>query len=473
MRKCLFVLLAAVLAVAIALPATAGMEASGFYRAKGYVSNFYNTGASGIVTKDALTNAFVEQRFRVRFAFGEENVKAVWFSEVDFTAWGDGAGNTSPGTDGARRNSGGALGGDKINLETKNIFLWFKVPNTSLEFTVGLQGQSDSYAGLLYGGADMSGIFMTGKFDPVGYKLGWAKLYENASNKSDDLTLYVAEAKFSPTKEVKLGLNFYFLQDDTGKVVGIPAGNAPLPGNPSGVSGVNKIRVYTPGVDASFNLGPLTLSGFALYNIGKVDFPTGTDTDIKGYAVDVRGDMNLGPGKFFLEGLYVSGSDQSGSNPDFESVVTLSDRNASPGGNSAYSRTDMVILLSSPDHINAAQCLIGCSGGVAGQSPSNGGRGMWHVAAGYSQKFTDKVSGKIGVGYLRATEMLVSDGSFRDEEMGTEINASLNYNLMKGLDVGIVGAYAFIGDFFKTSATGSGSDPDDAYDIHGRINYAF
>jgi hypothetical protein len=467
MRKCLFVLLGAVLAVAIALPATAGMEASGFYRAKGYVSNFYNGGSAGIVGKDALTNAFVEQRFRVRFAFGEENVKAVWFSEVDFTSWGDTAGNAAPGTDGARRNAGGALGADKINLETKNIFLWFKVPNTSLEFTVGLQGQSDSYAGLLYGGADMSGVFMTGKFDPVGYKLGWAKLYENNTAKSDDLTLYVAEAKFSPTKEVKLGLNFYFLQDDTGKVAGT------LPGNPSGVSGLNKIRVYTPGVDASFNLGPLTLSGFALYNWGKVDFPGSTpDTDIKGWAADVRGDMNLGPGKFFLEGLYVSGGDQSGTNPDFESVVTLSDRNASPGGNSAYGRTDMVILLGPSDAINAAQCLIGCSGGTAGQSPSNGGRGMWHIGAGYSQKFTDKVSGKIGVGYLTATDKLVSDPSFKDKEMGTEINASVNYNIMKGLDVGLVGAYAFIGDFFKTSSTSSG-DPDEAYDIHGRINYSF
>jgi hypothetical protein len=464
MRKCLFVLLAAVLAVAIALPAMAGMEASGFYRAKGYVSNFYNTGSAGIVQKDALTNAFVEQRFRVRFAFGEENVKAVWFSEVDFTAWGDGAGNTSPGTDGARRNSGGALGGDKINLETKNIYLWFKVPNTSLEFTVGLQGQSDSYAGLLYGAADMSGIFMTGKFDPVGYKLGWAKLYENASAKSDDLTLYVAEAKFSPTKEVKLGLNFYFLQDDTGKVAGT------LPGNPSGVVGLNKIRVYTPGVDASFNLGPATLSGFALYNFGKVDFPSGTDTDIKGWAADVRADMNLGPGKFFLEGLYVSGGDGSGTNPDFESVVTLSDRNASPGGNSAYGRTDMVILLGPSDAINAAQCLIGCSGGTAGQSPGNGGRGMWHVGAGYSQKFTDKVSGKFGAGYLRATEMLVGDATFRDEEMGAEVNASLNVNIAKGLDVGLVGAYAWIGDFFKTSST---SDPDEAFDLHARVNYSF
>ena len=49
------------------------------------------------------------------------------------------------------------------------------------------------------------------------YKLGWAKLYENDNLKTDDLTLYVAEVNFLPGKDVKLGVNFYFLQDDTEK----------------------------------------------------------------------------------------------------------------------------------------------------------------------------------------------------------------------------------------------------------------
>ena len=42
----------------------------------------------------------------------------------------------------------------------------------------------------------------------------------------------------------------------------------------------------------------------------------------------------------------------------------------------------MEILLSSPDTINISQCLIGCSGGELGSDPGNGGRGIWHIAAG-------------------------------------------------------------------------------------------
>ena len=102
----------------------------------------------------------------------------------------------------------------------------------------------------------------------------------------------------------------------------------------------------------------------------------------------------------------------------------------------------------------------------------NGGRGMTHVAAGFSMKVGDKLTGKVGAGYLAATKKLSTDAAYMDKHMGTEVNASLSYNLLKGLDVGVVGAYAWLGDFFKTSATDAGN-PDNAYDLHARINYAF
>ena len=126
--------------------------------------------------------SYVEQRFRAKFSFGEENVKAVWFLESDFGAIGVRRQHAAVGRHAASARCGTAAAPsarDRINLETKNIYIWFKLPNTSLDFTVGLQNQSDSYAGLLFGGADMAGIFATGKIEPVSYKLGWAKLYEN------------------------------------------------------------------------------------------------------------------------------------------------------------------------------------------------------------------------------------------------------------------------------------------------------
>ena len=183
MRKGLIVLLVAAVAVAFALPAMAdltpkNLNVSGFYRSKAWLSNFHDgSGGPSLRTGEGTdaeqTNAYVEQRARVKFEFGTENVKAVWFLESDML-WGDSSAVVA-------RNQGGALGADSIQIETKNLYLWFKVPDTSLDFTVGLQNQSDDYAGVLYGGADLAGVFMTGQFEPVKYKLGFAKLYENTN----------------------------------------------------------------------------------------------------------------------------------------------------------------------------------------------------------------------------------------------------------------------------------------------------
>lgn len=473
MRKGLLIVLVVVLAAVLAAPAMAGMDASGFIRVKGYSSNFKNGATAPVLKKDAETKAYVEQRFRGKFSFGEENVKAVWFVETDFGAWGDAAGGTKVSTLdtaglGAQRNNGAALGGDRINLETKNIYIWFKLPDTSLDFTVGLQNQSDAYAGILFGGSDMAGIFVNGKMDPVSYKLGWAKLYENNNQKADDLTLYVATGKFAPAKDVSLGLNLYYIQDDTSKVSS--ATGLPVPS----VAFLEKGKIYTFGADGAFKAGPAALSAFALYQWGKYEpiVPGTPDWDIKGFAADLRADLNVGPGKAFIEGLYISGGDNTAK--EWKSVKTLSDLNASPGGNSFYARTDMSILLPNGDDINTSSALVGAAGVATGgnTSPSNGGRGITHLAAGYSQKLGEKLTGKVGAGYLRATKLLLTDTTKKGKSMGTEFNANVNYNIMKGLDFGLYGAYAWLGDFFKSNVAGS-VDPDNVYDAHFRLNYAF
>jgi hypothetical protein len=130
----------------------------------------------------------------------------------------------------------------------------------------------------------------------------------------------------------------------------------------------------------------------------------------------------------------------------------------------------MQILLPSWDTINVSQCLIGCSGGEYGDSPGNGGRGIWHIAAGYSQNVTPKVKIEANVGYLAATDLYAVGDEFRDNDFGTEVNAGLHYNIAKGLDVGVFGAYVFLGDFVKDDATTSFEDP---WSTYARVNYAF
>ena len=48
----------------------------------------------------------------------------------------------------------------------------------------------------------------------------------------------------------------------------------------------------------------------------------------------------------------------------------------------------------------------------------------------------------------------------------------MNYNIMKGLDFGVYGAYAWVGDYFE-SKTAPTTDPDNPWSANLRLNYAF
>jgi len=323
MRKGLIVLLAAVLVAAFALPAMADLSSSGFVRIKAHMDQVPASALLGSFirpVKDVGTSAFVEQRQRFIFDWNSENVGARAYFEIDFQDWGNGQYQSGA------RNQGSGIEADTINLETKNFYMWFNVPNTSIKVQAGLQNQTDSYDGVIFGVADMVGVFVTGKMEPVSYRLGWSKFFEGGETVDDDVDLYVAEAKFSPTKEAKLGVNFYVLRDASGQ-------SQPGGAIPGGIGPWNLSKqlsflaqdygftltsfTYEPsvfyyfGIDGSAKAGPVALSGWAFYNWGKIEKvnATGTlfgapvvneDTDVKAWAAALRGDMDLGPGKFFL-----------------------------------------------------------------------------------------------------------------------------------------------------------------------------
>jgi hypothetical protein len=499
MRKYLVVLVAALAVVAFSMPVPAkatDIKVSGFYRAFPTLSNFQD-GSGGPSMRDGeneaeQTNAYVAQRFRVKFQFGSENVKAVWYLESDMN-WGDSAGSTD---EQAMRNRGGALGADKVQTETKQINVWFKIPNTSIESTVGLQGIGDSYKGVFGATNDMAGITIKGKYEPVAYRIVWAKLYENQYRYTDDSTLYMAEAKFSPTKESKLGINFYYLQDDTGASFADTSdpshvGARLRPGVPDDVTSPygtaftgRKLDLYMPGIDGSIKAGPVTISGFFLYEFGTAEALNSADPDldINGFAVNLRGDVKVGPGKAFLEGLYLSGGDNQ-TDDNYDSIITLGDyqANASPGGYEGYTKMHMVMLTSTWNMASISQCFIGCSGGFAGDSLGNGGRGVWMIGAGYSQKFTDALSGEINVGHLEATELYQMDkDAGRDENMGTEVNATVTAKVQKGLAISLTGGYAWVGDFMRVDnldadPTGGSAfkTAKDAWTSYVRVNYSY
>jgi hypothetical protein len=474
MRKGFLIVLAVTLVAAMAAPAVAGTDINGFYRAKGYMSNYKNYTSTNYVNPtpadNSSTHSYVEQRLRVKFSMGEENVKAVAFFEQDMM-WGDASGQVA-------RNQGGAIQGDSINLEAKNAYLWFKLPNTGADFTVGLQNVSDPYRGVFMGGADMAGVLATAKFAPLTIRVGGFTPWERDTNQADDSQIFIAEAKITPIKELNLGLNFYFLRDGA-DALGATSGEVSTPG-PTYLGGVQVVpgvtKIYMPGVNADFNAGLVRISAFAFAQFGDRTYDSGaTKTKFGGYAGDVRVDANVGPATVFFEGLYTSG-DKPGTADKIEGVVVAEDFKIFSSSSNPTS-FDMQILGPNGDDINTSRNLMYTSNNnrAAGGYAMNGVRlGATFIAAGASMKLGDKMTAKVGAGYLRANQTapsaLAGTNLNLKKDMGTELNANLNYNIMKGLDFGLYAAYAWLGDGYKVSGA---PKPDDLYDLHARINYAF
>lgn len=473
MRKGWLVLLSLALVVALAVPASAEMKLNGFYRVKPTTGNFvgiagnnqYTSPTSLTKANTSATISFTEMRNRLRFEIGDENVKGVTFFELDGN-FGDMGGKTG-------RNQGFASNGDSINLETKNAYIWFKVPNTSLSFTVGLQSYTDEFAGLIFGYSDQAGVVANYKYEPVDFRLTWLKLRDDMNSIANPdsppagpfnsgwtgagpggkaADYYAVDAKFAPTKDAAATLHFGFI-NDRGK-----SGTTFISKPTEAGAGYDTLRSYYVGANGTVKLAPATLSAFFLYNFGQFEGTSVSDVKIAGYAARLRGDAAVGPGKLFLEGLFVSGDDDvTAGNTKYKSVVTGSDYAALT---SYYASPDLFILFPNLEMINSATALV--------LNPNNSGRGLMLVAAGYNQKFTDKIIGKVGAGYLAADKKRATTNG---KSMATEFNANVNYNISKGLDFGLYGAYALLGSFYDQTV--SANDPDDLYILNGRLNYAF
>jgi len=493
MRKGFLMVLAVVLVAAMAAPAMADLSTSGFVRIKEHVEqNFRTGGAAGpqgglfiLPGKDVGTATYVEQRGRFAFDFKSENAGARAFFEIDFANWGDSAYTVN-------RNQGAGLEGDSINIETKNVYAWFTIPNTPITLTAGLQTQTDSFGGMIFGYADMAGVFVTGKMAPVQYRFGWAKFQEASSLRDDDVDLYVAEVKFSPVKEARLGLDFYAIRDASGATpVSAGAFGTNLNTVGRGFSDYGfapfaftyePAMIYYIGVDGAVTAGPASVSGYAFYNFAEIDLGGGTfrnlavvpgsSLDVKAFAADLRVELNAGPGRFFVEGAYVSGSGSG--DTDFKAPIVAG--NYALAGSFPLTSMDMQILLPNLDDINASAALA--------YDVQNQGRGLLAGAAGFRMKLNDALAAKVGAGYLADTKNFVGTnvaGVTIKKHKAFELNANLNYTVVKGMDIGIYGAYAWLTDWedYGTSATGAPgtaimtSEADNIYKAMFRMNYAF
>ena len=468
-KKILAVAAAGALTVATAVPALAlENEFHGTFTSYYDLSNYTGVGndsfepatknATGL-EKGAPTENYFVQRVRLGYnAKANDQVKLVTKFELDYTFWGNSSYTVG-------RNSGGGLGADSVNIETKNLYLDLTYP--AINARIGMQAYNDSFKGILFD-ADMAGVLLSHDYANASVAAGFFRFSDRSpglgsgnifgKNDNDMISL---DGKFNVTKEFKVGASYYYINDNrtngstttvtpVGAPTGFTADGTPVYGSVTTVTTANPnndVKVHTLGINAEGAIGPLTLNGFAVKQFGDLS----ATQDAKGYAFNVGAKLPLAGGTARSEFIYVSGGNNAFYVP------------TSPAGSegAALYDAEMIMLHRDKNAKTIDTALI--------YDVNNFNQGLIMGSIGYDHPCTDKITSSVNAGFAAvAKDIGVATAPQHDSNyIGTEINVESNYKLNANTTIGIRGGYVFLGDYFK------GLNADNPYDMKILANYAF
>lgn len=423
---------------AMAVPAMAlENEFHGMYKFMGYESNFFNgitynpAQAATRLSNDSHSGFFAEQRARLQYiAKANDNLKLVTQFELDARFGGKtgeylGAGNDA-----------GNLDADQLTLETKNVYLDFNAYDTN--FKVGIQPWNDAYKSLFLL-ADMTGVSVTKKFDPITASVAWFRIDDNVAGAGTpgDITadLITVDGKMAINKDLIVGANYYNVQND------------------SGLTAFELLHMF--GANASMKLGPAAVDVFAAYQMG--DFNEAAGRDNEGYMFGTTGKVKIANGAVNFAGFYLSGDTSATGDVGAFQVI---------GPNQTYfNPANMWLLIRNGQSINSSTSVLG-------NDLTIGGRGMWGAFAGYEGK-VDKLFYNANVGYAETAHAVDAQ---EEKSLGTEVNMQVGYNIFDNLQVSVAGAYLILGDALGGNATQTLSgtaDADNPWMGNVQLSYTF
>ncbi len=425
------------------------IKASGYVGTKTHLSSTKTTGTGQFYpTKDLATSNFTESRGRLQFELiASEVAGAVWHNEIDYNFGGQ-AYQTG-------RNLGGGLGSDNTNLETKQLYLYFKVPSLNLKATAGVNWITDDFDWVVIGN-DAAGFQFDYATSATRAKLGAYRFWEpNIRAVTNNVDLYMLSGSQQLSPAAKIGVAGYWLKDGTGadgngmlsQGVAVANGYANLSynaatGNKALIPLGTKydLNSYFAGVFGDVVIGQAKLEAWGVYNFGKVDVKGGDSIDIKGFAADVRASAKVGPVAISLDTLYVSGSDK---NADKEFGFTNSGL-YSVASNFNYKQGMMILLNDANDWSYSSAFAYNVSNIYEDRF-----LGVTGLFGNVRFPLPGNFSGKVGLGTMYSAAKREVNGN---NHMGTEVNATLSYAVNKNTSISLNSAYAFTGDFYKVSA---------------------
>ena len=456
MKRLLFCLVALIAVFALVMPTYATeMKVSGMFFAKGIARDNYN----GSDDHDD-SSQYVNQRFRMYFNFiSSENLKLVYKNEIDMD-WGDSS--TTVG-----RNQGGGLGGDSINLETKNVYLEFMVPDTPVRATMGLQGITLHKGWFV--SDDLSAAKFDMNFDPVSITAYWAGLeglgVGDADASNDRWSLVGSGAYKAENMDARLSLAYERNPNDTA--------SADNPEN-------DDLFLLMLEMNMSFDMVSFFVIGAT--NFGEVDSNDAQDRDYSGYMFNAGVNVALDMATIRAQFIFASGDDEKAAiDTDGDGIadtIPLDDDNFQGLGGQTFSWSELMSDGYFSDK-NPTNTQIGGS-----NHPSN----MYAINVGADFKPTDTTTIKFDVYYIgmvedRSVGCDPTVNSCDEDEIGLEIDAKLTQKIYDNLSLSLVGAYLFAEDGYGAYNQGDGEDTenlefqdnsgDDAFQVGIGLDYKF
>jgi hypothetical protein len=425
MKRLLICLVALIAVFALVMPTYAAeMKVNGIWNAKAYARDNYDGDDD---TDDSVQ--YVTQRMRMYFNFiASENLKLVYKNEIDME-WGDKSFVVA-------RNDGGGLGGDSVNLETKNVYLEFMVPDTPVKATLGLQGVTLHKGWFI--SDDVSAARFDMNFDPVSITTYWAGAAGlNADpDSSDDLWHIVASGAYK-AENMDARLTFGY---ERGTNDGTSADDPES----------DDLFLVMGELNMSFDM--FSFYVIAAKNFGEVksDGPTTEDYDYKGYMFDVGASFALDMATIRARAFMASGDKEGDFEDDFQvmSGATMSWAEIISDGYT-YDR-----------NANLSQ--------IGGQNkPSN----MYAINVGADFKPTDTTTIKFDVYYVGMMEDRTVAGEDEDE-IGVEIDARLTQKIYDTLSMTVIGAYMLAEDGYGVAGDSPNSG-DDAFQVGVGLDFKF
>jgi len=441
MKKSLVVAIALLAAVAVAMPAFAvDFKTGGMFRIR-WQSNDNIT--DGLDDADDNNNWF-DQRLRMYFTFvGSENLQVVTNWEAD-TLWGHESA-------GAGRHGGGDIGADATNLEMKNVYMDFNLPNTPLNFRMGVQGYSDPLGGWIFSD-DFSGVTVRTQFEPVALMLGYAAgKNDDPTDESENIDDFIIQLTYANGPFSGALVGFYQMARDN-------FGSTPFDGTAGfTVPAVESNDLFDLGVNLAYKGESFDATINFVKNFGSYDIVGGGSGDYKGWMVEAKANFAVQNFVFTLGGFYTSGDDDDDYDADYF---------AYPVGRSYY-WSEILGLGTLDVSVDGADALGSTGQGAyyAADRPTN----LWTIMAGVAWQALEDTRLTFNYYYINTSEDVVAntDGT-EDDSVGHEVNFYVDQKVVDGLNLRLVGAYLFADDAYKTN-----DDDDDAYEVGAQLLWSF